>query len=82
LVICKPQNGSSGIVGLKRLYSKLNADRGIASQRSITGEISLEGDFFLPMVYFWQNFDPKKHYFHPLSGLSSNIRMNWLQDMF
>jgi hypothetical protein len=44
------------------LYSKLNADRGIASQRSITGEISLEGDFFLPMVYFWQNFDPKKHY--------------------
>jgi hypothetical protein len=25
-----------------------------------TGEISPEGEFFLPLAYFWRNLDPKK----------------------
>jgi hypothetical protein len=25
-----------------------------------TGEISPEGEFFLPLPYFWRNLDPKK----------------------
>jgi hypothetical protein len=30
-----------------------------------TGEISAEGEFFLPVVYFWRNLDPKKTFLLP-----------------
>jgi hypothetical protein len=32
-----------------------------AEQRFFTGEISPEGEFFLPLAYFWRNLDPKKN---------------------
>jgi hypothetical protein len=42
-----------------------------------TGEISLEGEFFIPVAYFWRNLDPKKHYcrqkFIQLNPFSSTI---------
>jgi hypothetical protein len=30
-----------------------------------TGKISLEGEFFLPLAYFWQNLDPEKTFLSP-----------------
>jgi hypothetical protein len=30
-----------------------------------TGEISPEGEFFLPLAYFWRNLDPKKTFLSP-----------------
>jgi hypothetical protein len=30
-----------------------------------TGEILPEGEYFLPLAYFWQNLDPKKTFLLP-----------------